>query len=152
MLTRRFFLGAAVAGPLIGMTSGAAQADEPQFFASKGAVIRGYDPVSYFIEGKPVKGSKTYALMWKGGTWHFANAKNRTAFEADPFAYAPQYGGYCAYAVSRGYTATTEPDAWRIHDGKLYLNHNQRVRTLWSRDIPGNVEKANANWPAVLRN
>ena len=89
--------------------------------------------------------------MWKGATWRFASAANRTAFEMNPKAYAPQYGGYCAYAVSRGYTAKIEPDAWRIVDGKLYLNYSRSVRTHWAADVPGNIAKANANWPAVLK-
>ncbi|QBF32499.1 YHS domain-containing (seleno)protein [Thalassococcus sp. S3] len=127
-----------------------AQAEQSWFFIRNGDVINGYDPVSYFVDGKPVRGRPELKLKWKRGMWSFASASNRAAFEANPKAYAPQYGGYCAYAVSRGYTAKTEPDAWRIVDGKLYLNFNTRVRALWERDVPGNIAKANAHWPSVL--
>lgn len=126
-------------------------ADEPWFYSRNGAVIGGYDVVAYFRDGKPVKGKSEYAVMWKGATWHFSSAENRDQFEMNPKSYAPQYGGYCSYAVSRGYTASVSPDAWDIVDGKLYLNYSRSVRRLWKRDVPGNIAKANENWPAVLK-
>jgi len=70
---------------------------------------------------------------------------------AGPAAYAPQYGGYCAWAVSQGYTASTDPHAWRIVDGKLYLNYSKGVQKRWQQDIPGNIAKGDANWPKVLK-
>ena len=146
MPTRRLILSLVAALAL----TGPALAEQPQFFARGDAVIGGYDPVAYFRDGKPVKGRRDLAVMWKGGVWYFSSVENRSAFEMNPYAFAPQYGGYCAYAVSRGYTAKTEPDAWRIVDGKLYLNYSRQVRSLWARDIPGNIAKANANWPGVL--
>ena len=82
-----------------------------------------------------------------GAAWRFANAANRDAFAADPEAYAPQFGGYCAWAVSEGYTASTVPEAWRIVDGKLYLNYSRRIQSRWERDIPGNIARGTANWP-----
>ena len=130
-----------------------AVAAEPPIFTGlvKGVAVGGYDPVAYFTEGKPVKGSQDFTLQHEGATWRFSSAENRAAFEADAARYAPQYGGYCAYAVSKGYTAKAEPDAWTIHDGKLYLNFDKSVRTLWEKDIPGYVKKADANWPGVLQ-
>lgn len=116
----------------------------------KGVAVGGYDPVTYFTDGKPVKGSKDLTTEYKGATWRFASAANRDAFQADPAKYAPQYGGYCAYAVSKGSTAKGDPQAWTVHGGKLYLNFDKRVRATWAKDIPGNVKKADANWPAVL--
>jgi len=115
-----------------------------------GGAIRGYDPVAYFTRGKPVKGNSDHTVEYKGATWKFSSAKNRLAFAGMPEKYAPQYGGYCAYAVSQGYTASIDPEAWTIVDDKLYLNYNKDIRAKWSRDIPGNIEKANANWPGVL--
>ncbi len=112
--------------------------------------VSGHDPVAYFKEGKPVEGSSAHELEWNGATWRFASAANLAAFEADPEAYAPQYGGYCAWAVSQGYTASTDPTAWRIVDGKLYLNYSHGVQSRWETDIPGNIAKADANWPKVL--
>src|SRR5512135_2769630 len=89
-----------------------------------GVAIRGYDPVAYFTESKPVEGSKQFTFEWQGATWRFASAANRDLFAKTPEKYAPQYGGYCAYAVSQGHTATIDPQRWRIVDGKLYLNYS----------------------------
>lgn len=112
--------------------------------------VSGYDPVAYFVEGRPVEGRKAFEFEWNGATWRFANAENRAAFAADPEKFAPQYGGYCAWAVSQGTTASTEPEVWRIVDGKLYLNYSKSVQSTWVRDIPGNIAKADKNWPGVL--
>ena len=128
----------------------AASAAEPPVFATGEGAIRGYDPVAYFTEGKPVRGSKTFQSQWSGATFSFASADNQALFEADPEKYAPQYGGYCAYAVSEGYTAKTDPESWSIVDGKLYLNYSPGVRDLWSQDIPGRTAAADRNWPSVL--
>ena len=112
--------------------------------------VSGYDPIAYFTEGKPVEGSAAFEHKWKGATWRFANAKNLEAFKADPEAYAPQYGGYCAWAVSQGYTASADPSAWRIVGKKLYLNYNREVQQNWEKDAAGNIVKAEGNWPKVL--
>jgi YHS domain-containing protein len=112
--------------------------------------LDGYDAVAYFKTGKPAKGSAGHALTWNGASWHFASVENKAAFEANPQAYAPQYGGYCAWAVSEGYTAKGDPAIWRIVDGRLYLNYNASVQKSWERDIPGHVSKADKNWPTVL--
>lgn len=129
-----------------------AMAAKAEFYTGllSGTAVGGYDPVAYFKQGRPVKGSSSYSTQWKGATWRFATPENLAAFKADPEAYAPQYGGYCAWAVSQGYTAKGDPNQWTIHDGKLYLNYDAGVRETWSRDIPGNIAKANANWPQVL--
>lgn len=112
--------------------------------------VSGYDPVAYFTEGRPVEGRKDLELEWNGATWRFTNADNLAAFQAEPERFAPQYGGYCAWAVSQGYTASSDPEAWRVVDGKLYLNYSKSVQSRWAQDIPGNIEKADANWPKVL--
>ncbi|MBW4623577.1 MAG: hypothetical protein KME17_29985 [Cyanosarcina radialis HA8281-LM2] len=118
----------------------------------RGIAIDGTDPVAYFQEQRPVAGNPKFSHTWKNATWYFANAANRDLFSANPERYAPQYGGYCAYAVANGYAASTVPDAWSIVDGKLYLNFSLGVRDRWERDIPGNVAKGNQNWPAAARN
>ena len=87
---------------------------------------------------------------WMGATWCFVSAANKGTFVADPEAYAPQFGGYCAWAVSEGYTASTTPEAWSIVDGKLYLNYSRRIQRRWEKDIPGNISCATANWPKIL--
>ena len=113
--------------------------------------IKGYDPVAYFLEGQPVKGSRDFTVTWNGATWQFASASNRDLFAQQPTAYAPQFGGYCAWAVSQGYTAGIDPAAWKIVAGKLYLNYDREVQEKWMKDIPGLIEKAEKNWPLLLK-
>lgn len=121
------------------------------YFELGGAAIGGYDPVAYFKQNKPVKGSAAYTATHEGSTFHFASAANRDAFVADPGRYAPQYGGFCAYAVANGYKAKIEPDAFTIVNGKLYLNYDQSIQRRWRRDIPGYIKKGDRNWPEVLK-
>lgn len=115
------------------------------------AAIRGYDTVAYFTENKPVKGSKEYSTSYKGATWHFSSQENLELFLTDPEKYAPQYGGYCAYAVARNTTASIKPKYFTIYDGKLYLNYNKGVQKRWLKDKGGYIEKANDNWPELLK-
>jgi len=123
---------------------------ELRFYTENGVAIRGTDPVAYFRQSQPVPGNSEYTYEWMNATWQFASAENRDLFAKNPEKYAPQYGGFCAWAVSRGYTASTQPDAWKIVDGKLYLNFNRQVQRSWEKDISGNIAKANSNWPGVL--
>jgi hypothetical protein len=115
----------------------------------EGVAAGGYDTVSYFT-GTPVEGSKEFSTKWKDAEWRFASAANRDAFVASPENYAPQYGGYCAFALSKGALAKGEPTAWTVNEGKLYLNYSEAVRENWRSDIAGNVAAANGNWPKVL--
>ena len=115
-----------------------------------GVAIDGWDPVAYFTDGKPVEGSREFVHEWNGATWRFASAAHRDLFAQTPEKYAPQYGGYCAWAVSQGYTADIDPEAWKIQDGRLYLNYSLDVQKQWAADIPGNVAKGDANWPKLL--
>lgn len=112
--------------------------------------VSGYDPVAYFLSGRPVKGSSSYKTMYKGAEFRFASAANLAKFKANPAAYAPQYGGYCAWAISQGYTASGDPTVWKIVNGKLYLNYNREVGERWGKDIPGHIRSANINWPKIL--
>ena len=112
--------------------------------------VGGYDAVAYFKENKPVKGNTAFTFDYKGAKWQFASAENLNAFKANPGTYAPQYGGYCAWAVSQGYTASGDPLVWNIVGGRLFLNYDRSVQTNWSKDIPGNIGKADKNWPGVL--
>lgn len=110
--------------------------------------ISGYDTVAYFTEGKPVKGSKDFELAWRGGNWRFASQANLDMFKADPQKYAPQYGGWCAYAMSdRGRTVRIDPDAWYIHEGKLYLNYSKRVQNTWLEARDTNIVEADGFYP-----
>lgn len=127
-----------------------ALAKSPPVYTELGIAVDGSDVVAYFTEGRPVAGKPDITLDWRGASWRFASAANRDTFIASPERYAPQYGGYCAYAMSEGYIAPTVPEAWRIVDGKLYLNFSVRVLRIWERDIPGRIARGNANWPGVL--
>ncbi len=118
---------------------------------SEGVAIKGYDPVAYFTTGKPVKGDKEFEYKWKGAKWRFSSKEHLRLFMDAPEKYAPQYGGYWAYAVSRGTTADIDPDSWSIVDGKLYLNLNKKIQKLWKNDVPGNIKKADENWPGVIK-
>jgi YHS domain-containing protein len=133
------------------LTIGPAFAIEPINKTSDGVAIKGYDPVAYFVDRKPVKGSREFEYLWMGAKWHFSGPEHRDLFIKNPEKYAPRYGGYCAYAISRGSTADIDPEAWTIVDGKLYLNLSKKIRDKWSRDIPGNIKKADENWPHILK-
>jgi YHS domain-containing protein len=115
----------------------------------RGLAIEGTDPVAYFTEGRPVAGASDFEHVWMGAVWRFASAENLARFQADPERYAPQYGGWCAWAVAQGYTAKIDPEAWRIEDGRLYLNYSKAVQARWAQDIRGNIAKADRNWPEI---
>ena len=147
-LTRRGLLAAALAvsAPLM------ADAKSPEIYTGllSSTAVGGYDPVAYFTDGKPVAGKSGITHSWKGVTWRFSSEKNRDLFKAEPAKYAPQYGGYCAWAVSQGYTAKGDPNHWKVVDGRLYLNYDANVQRNWEKDIPGHIGNANRNWPKVL--
>ena len=132
--------------------SASASGDVTTVFSEDGIAIRGADPVAYFTEGDYVPGSADYTYEWRGVTWQFASPEHRDLFASNPEQYAPQYAGFCAWAVSQGYVAPIDPTAWKIVDGKLYLNFNANIQRRWERDIPGNIAKADQNWPSVLNN
>jgi YHS domain-containing protein len=119
------------------------------FFERDGVALRGHDPVAYFSESKPVKGLVEHKAEYHGSTFYFASKANRDAFVADPPRYAPQYGGFCAFGMSNGYKAATDPAAFKVVNGKLYLNYNRDVQTMWSADIPGFIVKADGHWPTA---
>ncbi|MEM5518782.1 YHS domain-containing (seleno)protein [Henriciella sp. AS95] len=113
--------------------------------------VQGHDVVAYFTEGKPVKGSNDFTTKYQGATFKFSSAENLAAFKADPARYAPQYGGYCAWAVAEGKTAKGDADHWKIVDGKLYLNYNKKIQERWELDQAKFIVNADTNWPEVLK-
>ena len=113
--------------------------------------IQGYDAVAYFTAGKPVKGAAQFTHPWQGATWQFSTAANRDLFASAPEKYAPAYGGFCAYAVSRNYTAGIDPASWTIVNGRLFLNYSRRAQELWLEARDANIGKGDANWPALSR-
>lgn len=120
-----------------------------EIFTTNGVAINGYDPVAYFTNHRPVKGSDKYMATYKGATFHFASAAHRDAFAANPRRFAPQYGGYCAFGTAQGHKASTEPQAFTVVDNKLYLNYNDSVLKTWRQDVSGYIKKAEANWEKV---
>ncbi len=117
----------------------------------KGIAIHGFDPVAYFDESAAVKGSAEFKSEWMGARWRFASAENKAKFDADAARYGPQYGGYCAWAVSTGSTADIDPRAWTVRDGKLYLNYSKRVRSKWRREASERIAAADRHWPKLHR-
>lgn len=151
-LVRKLLLASSLLLSFFLLPAGAAfAADKPVYTGIfSNLAVGGYDPVAYFTDNRPVKGDSRFAYEYKGAQWHFASAANRDRFIAEPERYAPQYGGYCAWAVSEGSTASADPKLWKIVDGKLYLNYDASVQKKWEKDIAGHIRRADANWPAVL--
>jgi YHS domain-containing protein len=147
---KKFFAGAVLLVLMLFM-SGTLIAASPVNIDSEGVAIKGYDPVAYFTMDKPVKGKNSIQYEWNGAQWMFSSEAHRNMFMKDPAKYAPRYGGYCAYGVAVDALFDIKPEAWSIVDGSLYLNKNLDVRALWQKDIPGNIEKADMNWPGVLQ-
>ncbi len=132
-------------------TALASAARKPEVNIGRGELaLQGYDVVAYATMGKATRGNVQFEQRWNNAVWRFATADHRERFASDPEKYAPQFGGYCAYAVSRGYTADIDPEAFRFVAGRLYLNYSKSVQRLWEKNIPENIAKAQANWPGVL--
>ena len=116
-----------------------------------GLAIQGHDPVEYFTHNRPAKGDPARTVTYQGATYRFASEENKKLFEENPAKYAPQFGGFCAYAVSKGSTASIDPAAFQIIDGRLLLQNSKSVRDTFNKDTAGNVEKADANWPSLVK-
>ena len=148
MLTRRQTL-AAVSGLVMPLIAAPRLAWASVIYVEDAVAIDGSDPVAYFDNAGPMAGDPSITTTWNGATWWFASTANRDAFVADPERWAPQYGGYCAYAMSRGYVAATVPEAWTIDNDRLYLNYSLNVRSRWDRDRAQNIALGDENWPMV---
>jgi YHS domain-containing protein len=144
----RCVLIAALAVPAWGASASAGSSINTGYFG--GVAIEGYDPVAYFTESRPVKGSEAFAYDWLGATWLFANAEHRDQFAAQPVSYAPQYGGHCAMGTAfGGTTANIDPEAWSIVDGKLYLQYSKGAREPWEQDRANRIAAADQKWPEI---
>ena len=128
---------------------GPARATDLIFQSSDGIAIGGYDTVAYFTDAKATRGSDEFSYVWLGATWHFASAKHRDLFVSDPVKYAPQYGGYCSDAMVDGITANTNPEAWRIVEGKLYLNASKVGLLEWESNVTEEIERADSQWGVI---
>ena len=111
--------------------------------------ISGYDPVAYFTEGKPMKGSGYHVAEYQGVTYAFATKDHKQLFEGNPQKYVPAYGGYCAYGVAVGKKFVSDPEAWKVVNGTLYLNLDKDIQSKWLQDIPGYIKKSEANWKDI---
>jgi YHS domain-containing protein len=115
-----------------------------------GLAVQGYDPVAFFTDGKPVKGAPQFTSNLKGATYYFASAEHKAAFEKDSAKYEPQFGGYCAYGVSKGKTVPIEVDAFQIVDGRLLLQYDKGIRDKFNKDTASNLKLADSNWPGLV--
>lgn len=114
-----------------------------------GLALQGYDPVAYFTEGQPTKGDWQITTLHDDAMYRFANEENKAAFEANPEAYLPAYGGYCAFGAAMGFKFDGDPNYWKIVDNKLYLNLSEGIQKRWEGDIPGFIEQASTNWETI---
>lgn len=142
ILTLTFIAGFLTTGQLFGQ---ALNLDK------NGVAIQGHDPVAFFTEKKPVKGKPALSSKSGGATYHFSSEANKKAFDAEPTKYIPQFGGYCAYGVSKGDLVKIEVDAFQIVDGRLLLQYDKKVRETFNKDQKGFLKKADANWPTVQK-
>ncbi|MEO1067130.1 MAG: YHS domain-containing (seleno)protein [Pseudomonadota bacterium] len=148
-ISRRHFVAGSLAFTGLAISGHRSAEARGVFFEARGKAIRGYDTVAYFKAGKPVKGRNQFQTDWNGTTWLFSSEENLQAFKSSPNRFAPQYGGYCAWAMVNGDIASIVPEAWDIVDGKLYLNFSLGVRRRWRRDIPRHIRLADGRWPRV---
>lgn len=133
-------------------------AEKPEIYVKPGGVfsegwtyaLNGYDPVSYFTETGPRPGSDLFTFQWKGALWRFASRDNMDKFVQRPQRFAPQYGGYCAWAMAHDRMAAGDPQVWAIHNGKLYLNLNRAIKGKWDKNRDALIARADANWPGIL--
>lgn len=142
-----FALTLLVAGPIL--ANNAVNATGGYTLAGAPLALRGYDPVAYFEEGKAVEGQASLQAVHAGATYQFSSEANQQAFEANPERFAPQFGGFCAFGVALGKKFDGDPQAWKIVDGKLYLNLNGDIQQKWQEDEAGNIQKAVAAWPTI---
>jgi YHS domain-containing protein len=115
-----------------------------------GVALGGYDPVSYFVDGKPALGDAAIEATFNGALYHFVSQEHREIFEKDPASYVPAYGGYCGYAASIGKVRPADPQLWSIVDGKLIVQHTKGAVELWNKDVSGNKAKADKYWPRLI--
>jgi YHS domain-containing protein len=147
-LSRRDVIGPAllVAACSVALPLGSAGAQQVPL------AIKGYDPVAYFTDGRPVRGQPDIEYEWDDDRYWFSNAEHRDLFKADPARYAPQFGNFCAMALSKGELVEANPENWLITDGKLYIFGKPEGPKLFQKDLAGSVTKANQNRSLVPGN
>ena len=127
----------------------AVKAQKQEVFATNGKALNGYDAVAFFKQAKPVMGADSLSYTYKDVQWLFSTRSNLDAFKANPEHFVPQYGGYCAFGMAEGHKAPTQPDTWTVLNDKLYFNYNLKVKSMWTKNQPANIAKADKNWPEL---
>jgi YHS domain-containing protein len=138
----------------IGINRASAQKFDGKYFNNvdaNGVILDGYDAVAFFTENKAVKGDPKFQLRYDDATYYFSSAGHLELFKSNPEKYKPQFGGWCAYAVSLGRIAPIDVNTFSIVDGRLFIQHNQRAVNGWNKDVPGNIVKADKYWPGVSK-
>lgn len=115
-----------------------------------GVAIQGYDPVAFFTDNRPVKGNPQFQSEYHGAKYYFVSAEHKAAFDKEQAKYEPQFGGYCAYGASKGHTAPIKIEAWQIVNGRLLMQYDLGVKGEFNKDQPGNLRKADQNWPGLV--
>ena len=119
------------------------------YMDKQGVAIHGYDPVAYFTAGQPTPGKAEFSHDHAGATWQFASARNKALFAKNPARYAPRYGGFCAYAMAKNSKAKIDPNAWKIVNGKLYLNYDAGIQRKWEKEEASMITAGDKNWAAM---
>lgn len=128
-----------------------AQAADPIYTGTfNNKAVQGYDTVAYFTQGKAVKGSKDFKTKYKGADWFFSSQEHLDLFKANPEKYAPQYGGYCAWAAAHDTLAKGDANHWHIEDGRLYLNINKNIKNQWLPRRAELIDTADEAFPVLL--
>lgn len=153
MKLRTFLAAAMIAAGPIAISAPAAFAEKDPIYTAKRSnlALQGYDTVAYFTVATATKGSAEFSTTYEGAEFRFASEDNLNLFLGDPAKYAPQYGGYCAWAVAQGKTAKGDARRWAVVDGKLFLNYNKGIQKKWDKDRAGFITRADQNWPTVLQ-
>jgi YHS domain-containing protein len=115
-----------------------------------GVAVQGYDPVAFFSDHRPVKGSPQFQSQYRGAKYYFASAEHKTTFDKEPGKYEPQFGGFCAYGVSRGKTVPVKIETWEVLNGRLLLQYDLDVKSKFDADPQGTLKKADENWPGLV--
>lgn len=118
--------------------------------STTGLALQGYDPVAYFTAGEATEGNWKITAVHNDAIYRFASEEHKAAFKADPDAYLPQYGGFCAFGAAMGFKLDGDPEHWKVVDGELFLNVSREIQQEWEKDIPGLIEKADVNWETIV--
>jgi YHS domain-containing protein len=135
---------------LFSVLSTLASAKELLNLDGSGVAIRGYDPVAFFTDSRPVKGDSQFQSEFRGAKYYFVSAEHKAIFDKEPAKYEPQFGGYCAYGASKGHKARVKIEAWQIVNGRLLMQYDLEVKDKFNEDQLGNLQKADQNWPGLV--